>query len=109
MGLILTTGIWFILSPLFFGLSGTALWLNLIIGALTIVLSLFATLGNSRFWATTVGGLLLFLAPLVFGFSGVALWLNLLVGAVLTVASVLAARDDAQTSSQPPMGHPSHH
>lgn len=109
MGLILTTGIWFVLSPLIFGLGGAALWINLVVGALTIILSLYASLGNGRFWATAVGGLLLFLTPFLFGFTGAALWLNLIVGAVLAISSYVAARNGGESSSQSPMTHAGHH
>ncbi len=79
-------GAWVFLSPFLLGFSssGTALWNNLIAGALLAVLALWAYLGQQPqvYWGVVVVGIWLLLSPFILGFSGAtaALWNDVITG-----------------------------
>lgn len=82
------------LAPFVLGFAGygVALWVNLILGVLILVISAVALSTNwpeSRWpqWLLAVGGLVAVVAPFIFGYSGVsaALWTDVVLGVLLMV------------------------
>lgn len=91
-------GLWAVIAPFLLGYRSTsaALWNDLIVGIVIIVLAVVSALSENENnvktinWVTAVGGLWLVLAPFILGYSAIAaaLWSDIIVGIVVLVLSV---------------------
>ncbi len=93
-GLNIVAGIWLILAPFILGysyLSG-ALWNDIIIGAVVLIMAAVREWGNSEdttwaSWINLVLGIWLIIAPFIIGYSyaSAALWNDIIIGIVVAV------------------------
>lgn len=92
------------LSPFIFGFAnqGIALWTNLVLGAVVVLVSLIGltSMGADKrwmYWVIGLAGLLAIIAPFVLGYAGLAsaLWTSIIVGVIL------ALWDGAKVFQQP--------
>ena len=99
--LVAVAGLWEVLAPFILGYSATtvAMWNAIVIGAVLIILSVWAalteqvSLDRNLGWISVVAGVWLVLAPFALNYSAVvaAMWNDIIVGVVVIVLAAWAA------------------
>lgn len=83
----LILGAWLIVSPWFLNYSSGAIWNQVVLGIIVVVLSIIRLAAPSQQWASFlngVAGIWLIIAPFIIGFQhSVAYWNEIIVGIVL--------------------------
>lgn len=89
----LALGIWLIISPFALGFVNTAaMWSNIAVGVVVILLALLSVSGNRAVQEVIVPlGVWLFMSPFILGFAGKALPANNIVVTFLMIAATASA------------------
>ncbi len=90
-------GILLIIAPFVLGYSGNsgALWTGVILGAITLIVSLIKAFAHDvsqwEYWVTGLMGILAIIAPFVLGFTAVsvAMWASIILGVITLILSAV--------------------